>query len=70
MKLLHINRDMIYGGGESFFKPTYDDLYERVEQLQEELYESQIKIEQTKRRYFWTGLWVGLLTYIAFTLIP
>lgn len=70
MKLLHINRDIILIEGGGRIKPTYEELYQRVDQLESELYEANVKIEEVKSKYFWTGLWVGLLTFITFTLIP
>lgn len=75
MKLLHINRDIILiEGGGSYARPnrppSYEELEWRVKHLETDLYEANIKIEEVKTKYFWTGLWVGLLTIIAFTLIP
>lgn len=78
MKLLHINRDIIVGDkGEGFSEEeeneeqkTFISLMDRINDLEHQLYEANVKIEQVKSKYFWTGLWVGLLTFIAFTLIP
>lgn len=69
MKLLHINRDIILIEGGGRIKPTYEELYQRVDQLESELYEANVKIEEVKAKYYWIGFWAGLLTFIASTLI-